>query len=98
MESRIKLLKDATKSQVSDNRHYGITTSDNLADEAKALYHDGYTFNTDYLLSALQAMKHLNEGSLEGVVMYLPKEPYPIILDNGIQCYMIAPMLRKEDA
>lgn len=97
MVSKVRLLKDPTKCQVSENRHYGITASENLSEEAVDLYHDGFTYNAEYLLSALEAMKHLNGGSLADVSVYLPKVPYPIMLDNHIQCYMIAPMQRVED-
>ena len=90
-----KLVKDITKLVISKDRHYGITTSDNLNDQAALKFSKDMTFDCEMVYEALKSMKSLNEGNLKDVRLYIPKEPYPLILDNGIQCYLVAPILKK---
>ena len=90
MESN-RLVKDVTQLVMSEDRAYGITPSDNLNDKAASNFSEDFTYNAEFVLKGLLAMKAMNENSLEGVGLYIPKKPYPLIIDNGIQCYLIAP-------
>jgi len=90
MESN-RLVKDVTQLVMNENRSYGITPSENLNDEAAKNFTDEFTYNAEFVLQGLLAMKAMNGNSLKDVGLYIPKKPYPLIIDNGIQCYLIAP-------
>ena len=79
---------------ISENRYYGITESSNLNPEIEDKFHNGMTYDGEFVLQALLSMKAMNGNSLEGVMLRVPKVPYPLILDNRIQCYLIAPIVR----
>lgn len=91
MESN-RLVKDVTKLVVSENKAYGITTPDNIQQKALDNFRSNMTYNAEYVLDALLAMKALNEGSLKDCQMLIPRIPYPLLLNNGLQCYLIAPI------
>lgn len=88
------ILRDKTRVVMDKKHHYGITDSDNVVVDKK--YQTKFGFNAEYLYNALSAMKNMNEGKLDFSV-YLPNEPFPIVLDNGIQCYLIAPIVPKDE-
>jgi hypothetical protein len=91
MESN-RLVKDVTKLVVSENKAYGITTPENIQQGALDYFHGDMTYNAEYVLDALLAMKSMNEGSLKDCQMLIPRIPYPLLLNNGLQCYLIAPI------
>jgi len=91
MESN-DLVKDVSQLTLSEDKFYGITTTDNITDSCLDRFHGNMTFNAEYVLQALLAMKSMNEGSLKDCQILIPKIPYPLLLNNGIQCYLIAPI------
>ena len=88
------LVKDVTKLVISENRCYGMTESANLNPAVEDKFWSDLTYDGEFVLQALLAMKAMNDNSLEGVMLRIPKVPYPLILDNHIQCYLIAPIVR----
>ena len=96
MVSNNALVKDVTQLTLSEDKFYGITTTDNITDACLDYFHENMTFNAEYVLQALLSMKAMNEDSLEDCQILIPKIPYPLLLNNGIQCYLIAPITDKQ--
>jgi len=86
------LVKDVSQLTLSDNKYYGITTTENITDKCLDKYHENMTFDAEYVLQALLSMKAMNEDSLVDCQILIPKMPYPLLVNNGIQCYLIAPI------
>lgn len=93
MEYSNDLVKDIRMLSSDSTLHFGITPSDNVQPEALKQYREDLTYNAEYILNALIQMKNLN-GSLEGVRIHIPKKPFPLLIDNKMQSYLIAPIAR----
>ena len=92
MASNNDLVKDVTQLTLSPDNYYGITPTDNITEACLGRFHERMTFNAEFVLQALLAMKAMNDNSLEDCQILIPKIPYPLLVNNGIQCYLIAPI------
>lgn len=92
----ILIVKDLKKVTMEKGKRFGITTMDNLNDDAVVKFHDTFTFDTKILKDAIDAMNTIADN----IEIYIPKEEYPLMLigsnNTETPVFIIAPISLRE--